>query len=211
MYYVERGSAPLSLPGIRRQYTAGWIQHYQYGSGTRPSDSKWRLFHSKLCTLFDGTCGYCERMCHGEVDHFRPKSRRPELVYCWHNWIFSCHECNRTKSSKWPSGGIVDPCTDSGNLRAEDYFTFDSLTGEIVPRPILDDSSYEKAIRTIDTLGLNEHGNLRMRLAKLRLVQLAITHSAPGSTTLQALIEFVRSRRESYSSLIRVWLKQQGY
>ena len=117
------------LKEIRDRYTPSWIWHYQDGLGPRPNDNYWRKFLADLRAAFLGQCAYCEENCPDEVDHFRPTSKFPELVYQWSNWIFTCSACNRAKGDKWPPEEYIDPCMESRRDCPEGYFTFDSITG----------------------------------------------------------------------------------
>ena len=75
---------------------------------------------------FGEICGYCGKSeCVTknafEIDHFIPKKYAPELEENYSNLVYSCYECNRKKSSKWPSknknvqfvdgAGFVDPAS----------------------------------------------------------------------------------------------------
>lgn len=42
-------------------------------------------------------CCYCEDSCADEVEHIRPKSLYPELVFVWENYLYSCGLCNPKK------------------------------------------------------------------------------------------------------------------
>ena len=212
MHWVERGPEPGGLGHIRQAYTPRWTQFYRNGVGTKPTDSRWREFHVYLGTRFDGLCGYCECTCKGELDHFRPKSRFPESVYEWSNWIFACHDCNQAKGDKWPIEGYVDPCTELASDRPESYFTFDTKTGEALPMKDLDESRFDKAQRMIDDLRLNGRHHLKERLVWLRLVSRAMADD-PSEETPDA--EVVRhelaSRTTPLSSITRAWLVERGY
>jgi uncharacterized protein (TIGR02646 family) len=59
-------------------------------------------------------CVYCEgpinarRAAH--VEHFKPKTLFPSLVYEWTNYFLGCPGCNGAKADKWPRrGGYVRP------------------------------------------------------------------------------------------------------
>ena len=146
------------------------------------------------------------------MDHFRPKSRFPESVYEWSNWIFACHDCNQAKGDKWPIEGYVDPCTVSESSRPETYFTFDTKTGEIVPLKGLDSDRWDKAQGMIDDLRLNGRHHLKERLVWIWMVSRAIADD-PSEETLD--IEVVRrelaSRTTPWSSITRAWLVERGY
>lgn len=75
---------------------------------------------------FGGICGYCGKSEYVtknafEIDHFIPKKYAPDLEEDYSNLVYSCYECNRKKSSKWPSknkhiqfaegAGFVDPAS----------------------------------------------------------------------------------------------------
>ena len=212
MHWVDRGPEPDGLGEIRTDHTPRWIQYYTEGIGSRPTDSHWRRFHDDLKCVFGGLCAYCEEITKGEVDHFRPKSQFPDLVYSWSNWLFSCHECNHAKSSAWPAGGYVDPCAMSGPDRAECHFHFDTQTGLILPSSSLSPSRLQKARRTIADLGLNEWHHLKKRVQLLELLSAIMPGDPNGLTacTREILVHFA-SRRMELSSLVRTWLSEHGY
>ena len=149
MHWVHRGPAPPSLEAVRQTLTPEWVAHYRNQMGERPSDAHWRNFLSNLRLPFYGICGYCEEEAAlEEVDHFRPKSKFPELVYAWSNWVFACNSCNNTKNDKWPPGGYVDPCACSTQERPEHFFDFNLRTGMIVPKSDLTQEQRRKASQT---------------------------------------------------------------
>lgn len=163
MHHVDRGPEPAGLKDVRHQYTDRWVRYCRAGAGPKPSDAKWRDFVGELEASFHGLCGYCEEVCKGEVDHFRPKGQFPERVYQWSNWIYSCHDCNHAKGDRWPSGGYVDPCARPAAQRPEEFFEFDTLTGEIKPRSGLSRHRAARAKRMIEDLKLNAGHHLKKR------------------------------------------------
>lgn len=59
----------------------------------------WEMQHQKCC--------YCERLLPlkgrgKEVEHFRPKSRYPELRNTWENLLLACPICNDKKADHFP-------------------------------------------------------------------------------------------------------------
>lgn len=209
MHTVDRGPEPSGLDSVRRRYTLRWVRHYRDGHGTKPSDSKWRGFHANVNEVFFSLCGYCEEACKGEVDHFRPKSKFPELVYKWNNWVLACHVCNQKKSDHWPTVGYVDPCATSKAACAESYFAFDTKTGEILPKSKLASARRRKAHGMIEDLGLNAYHHLKQRAQWLQFVSKAL--NAVHSAENEELIGIVASRERPLSSITRAWLQQQGY
>ena len=58
-----------------------------------------------------GKCAYCEsdteKVAHGDVEHFRPKSIYWWFALCMDNYNFSCQICNQTyKSDEFPVRGV---------------------------------------------------------------------------------------------------------
>lgn len=209
MHTVERSPEPPGLGNIRRRYTPRWVKYYRDGDEKKPSDSKWREFHEEVSGVVFSNCGYCEETCKGDVDHFRPKSKFPQLVYEWSNWVLACPVCNQKKSNHWPPMGYVDPCATSTPARAESYFAFDIKTGEILPKSTLATGRCRKAHRMIKDLGLNAYHHLKQRAVWLRLVSLAL--DGGSNTDNDELIRHLASRETPLSSITRAWLQQQGY
>ncbi len=210
MHWVDRGPEPGGLEQIRAHYTPRWIRYYSDRVGAKPVDSRWRDFHDELEWRFSGLCAYCEEICKGEVDHFQPKSRFPESVYVWSNWLFACHDCNHSKGEKWPDYGYVDPCAESE--RPECYFTFDTLTGEMLPKRSLSPDERDQAQRMIDDLNLNARQHLRKRSDRLKLVSAVIPYD-PLNQTPDTEVDrrYLASRATQLSGITQVWLSERGY
>ena len=212
MHWVDRGPEPGGLGHIQQAYTPRWIQYYRNGTGPKPTDSRWRDFHNVLGQRFSGLCGYCECSCKGEVDHFRPKSRFPESVYEWSNWILACHDCNQAKVDKWPEDGYVDPCAELASDKLETYFTFDTKTGEIVPLKELDSDRWDKAQGMIEDLNLNAWHHLRARLLWIwRLAWEVPDDSSEETPDTEVDRHELASRTTPWSSITRAWLLERGY
>lgn len=173
MHSVDRGPAPPALDPIRTEYTPRWEAYYPDRLTQEPSDSRWREFSADVGRVFSQLCGYCEEWCRGEVDHFRPKSRFPSLVYNWTNWVLSCHSCNHAKSNRWPPRGYVDPCAITDSARPERFFNFDTETAELLPMEGLTPTRRKKAMRMIDDLKLNDSYHLKKRLSR-KIILLAL-------------------------------------
>jgi len=168
MHYTQRSGEPVKLKSIRARYTEAWVDYYKNGVGSYPTDRRWREFTNELGECFSQCCGYCETLCKGEVDHFRPKSKFPELVYEWNNWVFSCHDCNQSKLDHWPSCGLLDPCSSSsfyGGLQC--CFIYDLKTGEVLPHRTLLKANLKRTQETIRILKLNYVYRLKVRLAHI--------------------------------------------
>lgn len=141
------------------------------------------------------------------MDHFRPKSRFPQYVYEWSNWVFSCRDCNNSKGEKWPEGGYIDPCARNPTSWPERFFDFDLKTGEIIPKAGLCRRRWEKAITMINDLALNAFHHLRKRLERINLLSEVLRGNIPDDAFDKK--DFVRrlsARSTQFCSVTRVLL-----
>ena len=212
MHWVDRGPAPTGLDQVRETLTPGWIAHYRDQAGDRPSDDRWRDFLPDLCSRFHGICGYCEEGTDGGVDHFKPKSKFPDLVYAWSNWIFACNRCNSAKDDKWPPGGYVDPCACSTQERPERFFDFNLRTGMIVPKSGLTQEQRRKATQTIQGLGLNNSGHILNRLGQIEFVKELLSYfDGTPDPDLEKLAMRLAQPQSARSSVTRAVLAESDY
>jgi uncharacterized protein (TIGR02646 family) len=89
-----------------------------------PSYSDYRRYRSHLRQDFSYGCAYCTihenewgGLRHFHIDHFRPKSRFPQLITDYENLVYACDVCSCYKGDDWPSDdplrdgvGYLDPC-----------------------------------------------------------------------------------------------------
>ena len=213
MHWVDRGPAPTGLDRVQEAFTPGWVAHYRNREGDRPSDDRWRDFLSDLRSRFYRICGYCEEEAGlGEVDHFRPKSKFPELVYAWSNWIFSCNSCGNTKNNKWPPGGYVDPCACSTQERPERFFDFNLRTGMIVPKSGLTREQRRKASQTIQDLGLNDSDHIENRLGQIEFVRVLLPYlDGTLDPDVERLVMSQVAPDRAFSSVTRAVLEESGH
>lgn len=205
MHYVDRGPEPAGLAAVRGLLTGGWVRFYRNQQGKKPGDARWREFQPGLSVVFFSLCAYCETECRGYVDHFRPKSREPELVYEWTNWVLACPTCNQAKLEKWPAGGYVDPCAERASERPESFFAFDTTTTEVLPKEGLSEVRRRDAQRMIDDLKLNEAHHLKRRKTHLRVLDKALANADDD------LVAYVSGREQSLSSISRQFLIESGF
>ena len=67
----------------------------------------WKAAKPQLKLETGGKCAYCESptdtVAHGDVEHFRPKSKYWWLAYCYDNYVYACQICNQVhKSDEFP-------------------------------------------------------------------------------------------------------------
>ena len=210
MHWVDRGPEPEDLESMRLARTNRWVTHYRDGVGNRPNDSEWRRFHDDLSEPFHGLCAYCEDDTQGEVDHFRPISRFPLLVYDWFNWVFACQHCNRSKSNRWPVYGYVDPCAEYAEERPERYFAFDTETGALIPKADLSANPRQRAAQMIGDLNLNASYHLKKRLRTLDVIDFVVSHIDDSEEDFVFLDKII-DRAHPFSSFARAVLEMHGF
>jgi len=101
------------------------------------------------CAFCDGPVGVESRE---TVEHFRPKSRFPELAYQWENLFPCCDMCQSKKLERFDPA-LLKP--DEADYAFERYFVANYLTGKVEPLPGLDDTTKKRAEVTIAMYGLN--------------------------------------------------------
>lgn len=93
----------------------------------------WKKAKDQLKLESFGKCAYCESptstVAHGDVEHYRPKSKYWWLAYCYENYLYSCQVCNQTfKSNHFPIHGTKLP---EGDV--------DAFADDLTPDPLNDD------------------------------------------------------------------------
>ena len=100
MHSVRRSPEPAFLADVRRTY-ARW----------QDVDSPTRVqVRDALARDFGRICAYCEQPCQWPtrtgslrneetIDHFRPRSRFPNLQFDWLNLLYACKRCNRSQGT----------------------------------------------------------------------------------------------------------------
>ncbi|MCE2464258.1 MAG: HNH endonuclease [Dehalococcoidia bacterium] len=216
MRWVDRGLEPAGVTEYARQYTQGWIDYFQNGVGERPTDFLWVLFRPTMGSRTNNICWYCERQCDADaesgglastVDHFRPRSRFPQLAYEWTNWVYSCHACNvENKGDLWPDSGYVDPCATDVAERPDRYFDYDAQTGEIIPKSGLTPDARQKALHTINDLGWNKLDVMFYRIDQTRTFTADLLALPTGDR--QALIALFTEQPVEYAGAIGMVAEQ---
>ena len=169
MREVQRSPAPDFFGGLRAKY-----QKWDDIASKDRRDIRDALASKD----FGRICAYCEQPCfppsapteddekgcnplrpgrltdEETIDHFRPRSRCPDLWIDWDNLIYACYRCNQSKCDQWPElddkvntdfsigylsytpvTEYVGPNASSGQRPAQDFFDFpiDADTGKLVP------------------------------------------------------------------------------
>lgn len=113
----------------------------------------WKHIRFQLHTAYKGICAYSAlRIPRGSsnpnVDHYIPKSKRPDLAYEWSNYRLSCPLANTLKRD---FQDVLDPFTLPPN-----WFFLDFPSLLLKPNPDIPDEDQQRVWKTIDRLKLNE-------------------------------------------------------
>ncbi|MEM9558495.1 MAG: hypothetical protein AAGC60_29855 [Acidobacteriota bacterium] len=106
----------------------------------KPRSAVWRGAKDQLRSESGGKCAYCEgkaeHVAHGDVEHFRPKSKYWWLAYCYDNFLYSCQICNQShKSNHFPphhQPRLPEPALPPTPRPAD----LDDLAGTLAPDPL---------------------------------------------------------------------------
>ena len=153
----------------------------------RRGNSTFAAVRMELAELCSGPrrCMYCEDSAADEIEHFRPRDLYPEVVFAWMNFLYACGLCNRRKSNRFfvihtDTGAFIDVTRPRGapNSRPasgdvalidprrenpQDFLMLDLRdTFEFTPMADAGTTDYERAIHTIEVLGLNDRDYLVM-------------------------------------------------
>ena len=216
MRWVDRGPEPDTVAKYARLYTQAWVEYYQLRVDDLPvhdgpGDSYWQEFRTTLAGRTSNNCWYCERQCQAvggwapTVDHFKPRSRCPQLTYAWSNWIFSCRRCNvENKRDKWPESGYVDPCAADTMEQPEQYFDYEAETGQIIAKDGLSEDARLKVENTIYDLALFKTDLVNPRFKSVRqfvgefIVELLDLSPADRRTFTQSFLALSPAGRVAY-------------
>ena len=148
-----------------RQKGLRWLEKHDIDiKDPLPSGTKlppyWRACLDELYHNYDGVCAYLavsiERTTGtGTVEHFCPKSLRPDLAYEWCNYRLACSAIN---SRKREFTDILDPFEIEDGL-----FYLELVSGHIFPNPRLPGALQKEIQKTIDRLKLDSPANNEMR------------------------------------------------
>jgi uncharacterized protein (TIGR02646 family) len=118
-------------------------------------------------------CAFCDAYRLGAsslatIEHFRPKSKFPLLVYQWENLFLCCNACQTAKLDGFNERLLKPDEPDYSFLR---YFVVNYKTGEIQANPTASLIEQERADETISMFDLNESDRLQDRLLTHRMYE----------------------------------------
>lgn len=152
-----------------------------FKGANRPANPTFDAVKKALAEACAGArrCMYCEDSAADEIEHFRPLSFYPDLVFVWENYLYACGPCNNAKLNRFrvvssQTGEVVDltrrrgdpviPPEDGSAVlldpRSDDpleYMRLDLLnTFRFLPRHPIGTPQHMRAHYTIELLRLNE-------------------------------------------------------
>lgn len=112
----------------------------------------WQGCISDLYDAYEGICAYCaewipETTGDPTVDHFTPKSIKPELAYEWSNFRLACLRFNRWKQNYQD---VLDPFS-----IGPEWFWIQFPSLQLHPNPSLSSQQKSQVVDTIARLRLN--------------------------------------------------------
>lgn len=172
MIFVKRIDKPKILIRNEVKWTEA-IQNANSKSEYEKAIGKYKNEKIKetLIEMFHGKCAFCESYIEnvdfGDIEHFKPKSKFPELAVSWENLLLSCKKCNGSgqKGSNWPTepegGPLINPTKEDPNNFFDFEFDEKTLVAIVKPKNIRGETS-EKVY------GLNKSTLLPDRNRKIR-------------------------------------------
>lgn len=159
MRKLERPAEPDCLhagaPGWTQDYLAGRERNAAHPFRWR-SDACYREIRNRLAAMTQTHCAFCDGRIGVEsretVEHFRPKSRFPELAYAWDNLFPCCDLCQSMKREQFDPA-LLKP--DDADYAFSSYFVVNYKTGEVEPSPHADDTARHRAETSIRLYWLN--------------------------------------------------------
>lgn len=210
----------------------------EFANKNRQENAAFREVREVLRSLCTGTlrCMYCEDSQPNQVEHIKPKSLYPEMVFVWENYLYACSPCNLGKLNKFhvysrQTGQKVNVARSSKapvippevgnplliNPRLEDPLEFLELdirdTFDFRPAENLNAVQQERAEYTIDVLGLNSREHLRTSRAHAydlyRLILESYVQNKQAGKDVEELARFQRSIRRNNHATVWAEMKRQ--
>ncbi len=200
----------ISKPAILETKEVIWLTALR-GASTdiekKQASEKYRhpQIQQTLDTMFSGKCGYCEsyikHISDAHIEHYKPKSRFPELTFDWDNLLLACSKCNSTfKSDKFPeaheNGPIINPCVDDPIKHFEFFYDAKAKMATVITMP------NSRGNTTENLLGLNRKELREHRSLYITRI-LAIARLAVTDAEAQLLLDEAKQDKAEYAAFVR--------
>lgn len=164
MHSVKRTPEPTSLKNNKMIWTKELLEQLEitlvFSKIPKKYTDKYRQKDVKeaLNKMYNGLCCYCEGnsnlTSYEEIEHYKPKSKYPELCFEWTNLHQICPRCNNTKKDKWDE---VNPILSPTDDIIEEHLHFENILYVYDPKDI-------RAKNTVIHLQLNKRTEKRIVL-----------------------------------------------
>ena len=168
MIRIPRRGAPADLENNQRRWTGRWRENGPSSDWATPRAKT--ILREALAAITHGKCAYCERNPGTlEIDHYVAKSVDSDSAFVWENLFPACHECNFRKGDVDHVGRLLKPDEDD-----PEAFFWLGPEGELKPRPECTPPDEQRALKTIEILGLQRPGLRQNREFLMHVVALAL-------------------------------------
>ncbi len=163
-----------------------------------------------LKKMFYNKCAFCEsnitQVYAGDIEHFRPKSKFPDLCFEWENLLLACSICNgkSNKGDKFPSenegGLLINPLEEN----PADFFKFefDSVTGLFLLIPL-----NIRAETMLKTIKLNRDDLAEFRTKQLMDIVKLLSKIEITNKNISELVA-IFSEKNQYYAFIRTIIQK---
>ena len=197
-------------PDVLERKAAEWLAAYRTARTPKAKKRalgkyRHREVRDTLGAMFNGKCAYCEsaieHVDYPDIEHYRPKSKFPDLTFQWDNMLLACTKCNsKHKRDAFPEaddgGPIINPCDeDPGDHLVFDYNPIAQLA-----------SVYERTTRgstTIALLGLNRPALRAERSRQVARVAVLARFAREGDAEAAQLLHEARTDAAPYAAFAR--------
>lgn len=223
MIQLTRTKKPAVLDQNAQNWTIEYLEAKEiYYISKTPENKKTvqnkekRYNHNEVKTslkkMFKKKCAFCEsRITHvdyGQIEHFKPKSKYPDLCFEWTNFLLSCSICNgkSNKGDKFPLENENGPFINPVDENPVDFFKFeyDAITKSFLIFP-----KNDRAKTTIKELGLNRDDlveNRTLELSKIiNMLDLVLDKNQDG--ILEKFIHLF-SEKDQYYAFIKAIIEK---
>jgi hypothetical protein len=174
MMHFDRPVEPAGFHERVRVPGENWLSNHRSAKPELFPDY-WKRFRHELGDGFTWLCAYSAvRTVDGEVDHYRSKSKCPELAYEWSNYRYASSRINSRKSTH--DQAILDPFEVQ-----DDWFEVQLGTWQLLITDNLPPDQRMRAEFTLEKLGLGSGDDA------VRTRRIYYDEFAKGGSTLQSL------------------------
>ncbi len=164
-----------------------------------------------LKDMFSGKCAYCEshitHIGYGHIEHFRPKSKFPNLCFDWNNLMLGCEICNGSgyKGDKFPEADEGGPFVNPVDENPDTFFKFEFDPSTGLANVI---SNNTRASITEKELGLNRPDLVKHRSYVVRKMVFAAIKANEGDLDAIREIKKCCLKEEEYSAFAKALVER---